>query len=118
MSPPIEVPTQSTCRLAGLAAAQHPAQARGLRGRGHAGEQRRGVGEIKPEGIIALMRQPFALAAARHVHAHDMAATGEAFGQRVEIAGVAREAMDAEHEPGGVRIAPFGIGDVVKSVGA
>ena len=99
-----------------VAAEQHTAHARGLSWRGYAREQGCGVGEVKAEGIIALIRQPFALAASRNIHADNVAAIGEALRKRVEVAAVTGETVHAEDEAAAVGIAPLGVSDFVKSM--
>src|SRR5438046_3719548 len=65
------------------------------------------------------MLEPLAPAAARQVgrdHAHTP--FGKALREHVEIATVARHAVDADHDALGVDRAPVGVGDAHEAVGA
>ena len=72
-------------------------------------------GQIGRESVIVRIAQPFAVAASRHIRTDDAMTIRNRRGQRVEIASVARQAMNADDHARIFRIAPVSVDDSVKS---
>ena len=83
--------------------------------REHMREQRRRIRLIEGEAVVGLVGEPLARPASRDVDADDAAVGGEACGEIVEVAAVAREPMHADHDVRVVRAAPLGVRHAVET---
>ena len=112
----MEVPIQSTVGSPADRLCTEPSGEDATFQRRDARDQRGGIGLVLPEGVVLLVLQPVALAAARDVHAHHAAVALQRTGQPIEVAAVAREAVHAHHHMRVGGPAPVGVGDAVKAV--
>ena len=78
-------------------------------------DQRDAVGEIKWEGVVRGVREPFAAPASGHVRADDAVIFRQSLGDRVEILGVTRQPMNADQGRCARRAGPFAVRNAVKT---